>query len=41
MVDNPLLAIGGASAIGGMLTKKAQEDVVASILEVKPREVVT
>jgi len=26
---NPLLAIGGASAIGGMLTKKAQEDVEA------------
>ena len=29
MVDNPLLAIGGASAIGGVLTKKAQEDVEA------------
>ena len=29
MVDNPLLAIGGASAIGGLLTKKAQEDVEA------------
>jgi len=27
IVDNPLLAIGGASAIGGMLTPKAQEDV--------------
>ena len=29
MMDNPLLAIGGASAIGGLLTKKAQEDVEA------------